>query len=66
MLSRHRVGTYHGNELTRNSSKNACPQSFQLAEPLWADPGMKRDRFARADLHVRREKKAEAGNDSSS
>ena len=30
-----------GNELTRNSSGNTRSQSFQLAEPLWADPGLK-------------------------
>ena len=29
------------NELTRNASENAQPQSFQLAEPLWTDPGLK-------------------------
>ena len=30
-----------GNELTRNSSGNTQPQSSQLAEPLWTDPGLK-------------------------
>ena len=30
------------NELTRNSSGNILPQSSQLAEPLWTDPGVKR------------------------
>ena len=30
-----------GNELTRNSSENTRPQSSQLAEPLWTDPGLK-------------------------
>ena len=29
------------NELTRNSSGNTRPQSFQLAEPLWTDPGQR-------------------------
>ena len=28
-------------KFTRNSSGNARPQSSQLAEPLWADPGLK-------------------------
>ena len=28
VLSRHSVRTYQGNDLTRNSSGNACPQSF--------------------------------------
>ena len=41
MLLRHYVGTYQGNELTHNSPGNARPQSFQLAEPLWIDPGAK-------------------------
>ena len=35
------MGTYQGNELTRNPSENACPQSSQLAEPPWIDPGLK-------------------------
>ena len=39
-LSRHSVGTYQENELTRNSSGNAPSQSSQLAEPLWTDPGL--------------------------
>ena len=30
-----------GNELTGNSSGNIRPQLFQLAEPLWTDPGIK-------------------------
>ena len=33
----HSVGTYHENELTRNSSGNTRSQSSQLAEPLWTD-----------------------------
>ena len=41
MLFRHRVGTYQGNELTRNSSESAPLSSSQLAELLWTDPGRK-------------------------
>ena len=41
LLSRHSVGIYQRNELTRNSSGNAHPQLFQLAEPLWIGPGLK-------------------------
>ena len=41
LLSRHSVGTYQGNELSRNSSGNARPQSSQLAEPMWTDPSLK-------------------------
>ena len=37
-LSRHNEGT-SGNELTRILSGNTRPQSSQLAEPLWTDPG---------------------------
>ena len=38
-MSGHNVGTYQGNELAHNSSKNACLQLSQLAEPPWTDPG---------------------------
>ena len=34
-------GNLSGNELTSNLSRNIRPQSFQLAEPLWTDPGIK-------------------------
>ena len=37
-LTRHTVGTYQENELTRNSSGNTRSQSSQLAELLWTDP----------------------------
>ena len=40
-LSRPSVGTYQENELTRKWSGNTRPQSSQLAEPLWTDPGVK-------------------------
>ena len=29
-----------GNELTHNSREDIRPQSSQLAEPLWTDPGL--------------------------
>ena len=35
MLSRHSMGTNQGNKLARNLSRNAHPQSPQLAVPLW-------------------------------
>ena len=38
MLSRHSVGTYLGNELTRSLLEDARPQSSLLAEPLYTDP----------------------------
>ena len=34
-------GNLPSNELTRHMSGNSRPQSSQLAEPLWADPGLK-------------------------
>ena len=36
-----KCGNLSGNELTSNSSGNTWPQLFQLAEPLWTDPGLK-------------------------
>ena len=41
MLCRLSVGTYPESELTRNLSGNICPQSSQIAEPLWTDSGIK-------------------------
>ena len=38
-LSRHSVESYPENEFKRNLSWNIRPQSSQLAERLWADPG---------------------------
>ena len=40
-LSRHSVGTYTENELTRNLPGNIQPQLSQLTGPLWTDPGIK-------------------------
>ena len=34
-------GNLSGNDITRNASGNTRPQSSQLAEPLWTDPGLK-------------------------
>ena len=34
-------GNLSGDKLTRNLSRNIQPQSSQLAEPLWPDPGIK-------------------------
>ena len=41
LLSRHSGGTYPVNKLTRNLSGNTRPQSSQLTEPLWTDPGVR-------------------------
>ena len=56
-LSKHRVGAYQGNELTRNSSGNTRPQSSQLAEPLWTDPGVKSGISVREPISISKKKK---------
>ena len=53
-----------GNKLTRNSSGNAQPQSSQLAEPLWTDPGIKSGIGVHEPISVK-ENKAQAGIDAS-
>ena len=50
-----------GNELTLNSSGNTRPQSSQLAEPLWTDPGITSGIYVRDLLSTL--KKAQAGNE---
>ena len=61
MLPRHSVGTYQGNELTRKMSGNARPQSSQLVEPLWTDPGLKRRNGARELIFTLKKKKLGRG-----
>ena len=46
-------GNLFENELTRNLSGNSQPQSSQLAEPLWTDPGIKSAELVIERLHVR-------------
>ena len=65
MLSRHSVGIYQGKELSHNSSRNTRPQSSQLAEPLWTDPGLKSVICVRKLISTLKKKKAQAGNESS-
>ena len=64
-LSRHSVGTYQGNEPTRNFSGNTRPQSSQLAEPLWTEPFQKCRIGVRELNPTSKKKKALAGNESS-
>ena len=59
MLSMHSVGTYQGNELLCNSSGNVCPQSSQLAAPLWTDPGLKIEIAERELISIQRERERE-------
>ena len=50
-------GNLSGNELTRILSGNIRPQSSQLAEPLWTDPGIKSGISVRvANLHTQKKK----------
>ena len=63
-------GNLSGDELTRNLSGNIRPQSSQLAEPLWTDPGIKsrisvRKLISTSNIKERkkeRKMKAQAGN----
>ena len=65
MLSTHRVRTYQGNGPIRNSSGNSRPQSYQLAEPLWTDPGLKESGIdVREPISIKK-KKAQRENESS-
>ena len=50
------------NELTRNSSGNIRPQSSQLAEPLWTDPGVNSG-ISLCELISTKKKKVQAGNE---
>ena len=59
------VGTNQENELTRNSSRNSCPLSSHLAEPLWTDPGRQSGTGALKLISTsKEEEEARAGNDS--
>ena len=62
LLCRHSVGTHKENEVTRNSSGNTQPQSSQLAQPLWTDPGLKNGTSMRKLISTLKKKKAQAGN----
>ena len=50
-----------GNELTCNSSENTQPQSSQLAELLWTDPGLKRGISKRVLISIKKKKKCRRG-----
>ena len=52
-------GNLSGNELTRNSSGNTRSQSFQLAEPLRTDPGLKSGISVRELISTLRERERE-------
>ena len=56
-LSRHSVGSYPQNELTRNLSGNIRLQSSQLADPLWTDPGIKSEISVRELISASKKKR---------
>ena len=57
-------GNLSGNELTRNWSGNSWLQSSQLAEPLWAYPGLKIGiNLCELIATLRKKTKAHAGNE---
>ena len=58
LLSKHGVGTYPE---TRNLLGNIRPQSSQLAEPLWADPGIKSTISVRELISTSKKKKKKKG-----
>ena len=59
-LSRHSVGKLFGKEFTRNLSGTIGPQSSQLAELLWTDPGINSGISARELISTSKQRKTEA------
>ena len=59
--SRHSVGTLSENEIARNLSGNTGPQSSQLAEPMWTDPGLKSGIHVRELIFTKEKKKRSRG-----
>ena len=56
-LSRNSVGTYPETS-SRSLSGNFRPQSSELPEPLWTDPGMKEwNKCTQANLHLKKKKR---------
>ena len=61
-LCRYSVGTYpETSSHVRNLLGNIRPQSCQLAEPLWTDPGIKRGISVRELISTSKKKKKSAG-----
>ena len=62
-LPRHSVGTYWETS-SNNLSGNTLSQLFQLAEPLWTDPGLKSGICVRKLISLLRNgKKTQVGNE---
>ena len=65
MLSRYTEETFQGNEHTCNLSGNTRPQSSQLDEPLWTDPGLQSGIGVRVLISTsKKKKKKRAGGES--
>ena len=56
-------GNLSGNGLKRNLSWNIRPQSSQLAEPLWTDPGIKSGIGVRELISTSKQTKSAGGNE---
>ena len=57
-------GNLSGNEFTCNLSGNIPPQSFQFAEPLSTDPGIKSGISVRELISIKKKKShTQAGNE---
>ena len=56
-LSRHSVGTYQETSSHATRRGNTQPQSSQLAEPLWTDPGLKNGISIRELISTKKKKK---------
>ena len=56
-------GNLSKNKLTRNLSENIQAQLSQLAEPLWADPGIKSGISVRILIPALKRKESQAGNE---
>ena len=56
-----KCGNLSGNELTRNLYGNIRPQSSQLAEPQWTDPGIKSGISVRDLISTSRKEKKKEG-----
>ena len=62
--SRHSVGTYEKTSSHATRQGNSRPQSSQLAEPLWTDPGLKSGISVRDLIFIKKKtKKNRAGGD---
>ena len=64
-LSKHGMGTYQATS-SHETGQGTLSQSSQLAEPLWADPGLRSGISVRELISTLKKKKPQAGNELSS